>query len=115
MAQPARARESASNQNVVGVKQIAEFWSAVQDCLVQIHHLPRPEAAEKVTGLLRRLSNLTVPAEENGGSEGQRSFDEMIYHEEPWYIACNLAENEIPLDKEHRPAYDQILRQNHLA
>jgi hypothetical protein len=39
----------------------------------------------------------------------------MIYHAEPWYIACDLADNPMPLDQKHRLAYDHILKQNHLA
>lgn len=38
----------------------------------------------------------------------------MIYHAQPWYIACNLAEKEIPIES-NRIAYEEILRQNHLA
>jgi hypothetical protein len=114
MAQPARARETASNRIMVGSKQAADFWATVEDCLVQFHNVSRGTAAEKVTDLWRRLGNLTLPpAKEDDRAQPQ--FDDMIYHAEPWYIACNLAENEIPLDQEHRPAYDKILQQNHLA
>jgi hypothetical protein len=114
MAQPARARETASKPNMVGSKQAADFWAAVEDCLVQFHRISRGSAAEKVTDLWRRLGNLTLPpAKENGGTGTQ--FDDMIYHAEPWYIACNLAEKEIPLDERNRGVYQQILRQNHLA
>jgi hypothetical protein len=89
---------------------VAGFWAAVEDCLVQIHQIPRPEAALKITGLLRRLANISSTISEKAGP----TFDDMIYHEEPWYIACNLANSEKPLEQ-HRAAYEQILKANQLA
>jgi hypothetical protein len=58
------------------------FWTAVEDCLVTFHHLQRCTAAEKVTSLWRKL-----PTSLDGS--GTR-FSDMIYHAEPWQIACNL-------------------------
>ena len=83
----------------------SNFWATVEDCLVQFHHLEREAAAEKVTALWRRLPK----------SEGtDPSFDDMIYHAEPWYIACNLAGKELPLPQYHSE-YEGLLKLNELA
>lgn len=92
-------------------KLAAPFWAVVQDCLVQFHSFSRGAAENTVTDLRRRLRRLKLPP----AKKGQHSFRQMIYHAEPWYIACNLAENELLLDKTTRSAYERILRQNHLA
>jgi hypothetical protein len=100
---------------MVESKSATQFWAAVEDCLVQFHRFSRGLAAEKVTDLWRRLGNLTVPPlQGDAEQQGQPSFDDMIYHAEPWYIACNLADEEIPLEP-NRATYEQILQRNHLA
>ncbi len=90
------------------------FWVVVQDCLVQFHKFSKSEAAEKVTDLQRRLGNIHLPSQGDYTGETQESFDELIYHSEPWNLACNLAGQELPLDP-NRTAYQRILEQNHLA
>ena len=115
MTKPAAALETASHKRMVEPKLAAEFWAAVEDCLVQFHCLSRPDAAQKVTGLWRRLANLTPASNiKVGGQQIQQTFDDMIYHAEPWYLACNLADQQVPLEP-NRTAYEQILKQNHLA
>jgi hypothetical protein len=37
----------------------------------------------------------------------------MIYHAEPWQIACNLAEQDLPI-ADHEPAYREILKRSGL-
>jgi hypothetical protein len=81
------------------------FWSAVEDCLVTFHQLARAEAAEMVTNLWRRL-----PTALDGANRG---FEDMIYHAEPWQIACNLAERDLPI-AEHQAAYHALLVRNGL-
>ena len=63
---------------MVQIAAASHFWAAVQDCLVTFHQFEPREAAEKVTSLWRRL-----PSAANGSD-----FSEMIYHAEPWQIAC---------------------------
>jgi len=48
------------------------------------------------------------------GKCDEPSFEDMIYHAEPWYIACNLASEELPLT-EYQSRYQDVLRQNELA
>jgi hypothetical protein len=38
----------------------------------------------------------------------------MIYHAEPWYIACNLAGEGLPVSP-YQSEYSDVLRQNQLA
>lgn len=82
------------------------FWAAVEDCLVTFHHLQPCEAAEKVTSLWRRL-----PTSLDGSNP---AFSEMIYHAEPWQIACNLANQDLPIAG-HQEAYRALLIRNGLT
>ncbi len=86
----------------------SNFWTAVEDCLVTCHHFERDAAADTVTGLRRRLpEGPTVKCD-------KLSLEDMIYHSEPGYIACNLAQEELSLTQ-HQEAYESILRANQLA
>ena len=89
---------------MVQIAAASHFWAAVQDCLVTFHQFEPREAAEKVTSLWRRL-----PSAANGSD-----FSEMIYHAEPWQIACNLAGNDLPV-AEHQEAYQAVLQRSELA
>jgi hypothetical protein len=83
------------------------FWHAVADCLVEFHQVPRVTADELVKDLLRRLSAATETVELS-------RFRDMIYHEEPWYIACNLAGESLPLERFWQP-YRTIVVRNGLT
>jgi hypothetical protein len=93
---------------MVQASTASHFWAAVEDCLVNFHRLERGAAAEKVTTLWRQL-----PKGPNGKCD-EPSFEDMIYHAEPWYIACNLAGEDLPLT-EYESRYQDVLRQNELA
>jgi hypothetical protein len=85
----------------------SNFWAAVQDCLVQFHNLQSDAAAGKVTSLWRRLPK---------GADGEKpSFDDMIYHAEPWYIACDLANSDLLLSEQYQAPYEALLKKNQLA
>ena len=93
---------------MVQASAASHFWAAVEDCLVDFHGFKRDTAAEKVTTLWRQLptgsdANCDLP-----------SFADMIYHAEPWYIACNLAGRDLPL-AHHQVEYGNVLRHNQLA
>jgi len=81
------------------------FWAAVEDCLVTFHQLKRCEAAEKVTTLWRRLPTAL--------DDSQPAMSDMIYHAEPWQIACNLADSDLPVAG-HQAAYRALLVRNGL-
>jgi hypothetical protein len=115
MPKPAKALETASNKPMIGANLAAEFWAAVEDCLVSFHRFSRNDAAGKVTEVWRRLANLESATSSAETAQGiQNPFQDMIYHAEPWYLACNLANQEKDLSQ-YRIQYEQILKQNHLA
>lgn len=93
---------------MVQASAASHFWAAVEDCLVSFHHFEREKAAEKVTKLWRQLPKGPVP------KCNEPSFEDMIYHAEPWYIACNLAESDLPIAN-YQVEYRDILRRNQLA
>lgn len=84
----------------------AEFWTAVEDCLVRFHAIDIHLAREKTQSLWQRLRQTAQP----------EAYRDMIYHEEPWYIACRLAGREdAPPEPENAAPYKAILRRHHLA
>ena len=100
---------------MIGANAAAEFWAAVQDCLVQFHNMPAKEAALKVTETWRRISNVSIPPSPSDALSGEvLIFEDMIYHEEPWYVACNIANTQKDLGQ-YWMAYEQVLRNNHLG
>jgi hypothetical protein len=90
--------------SVVSVELASHFWTVVEECLIQFHDFERNRAAKEVAGLRHRL------AQDAALDVGEPSFDDLIYHAEPWYIACDLAGDELPLDG-HWLAYESLLRQ----
>lgn len=73
------------------------FWGAVEDCLVEIHKLRRPVAHHKREELRKRIES---------PPPGISSV--LIYHAEPFYVACDIAGNQLDLSY-YRPKYDAIL------
>lgn len=84
---------------------VPHFWAAVEDCLVTFHQLQPCDAAEKVTSLWRRLPTAL--------KDSDSAFSDMIYHAEPWQIACNLANRDLPITG-YQPAYHALLQRNGL-
>ncbi|HLL85147.1 MAG TPA: hypothetical protein VK420_20930 [Longimicrobium sp.] len=60
------------------------YWEVTRDCLIQFHGLAPEEARVRVAGLRERLARTGMPIAE-----------EMIYHDEPFYVACDLAGTEL--------------------
>jgi len=90
---------------------VLSFWATVEDCLVEFHKFSTERSAEEVKDLWRRLRKV-APA--TPGEESVPAFDDIIYHAEPWYIACNLAGQDLPLEP-NRISYQSILEKNDLA
>lgn len=82
------------------------FWAVVEDCLVDFHEIDRPEAAKKVADLWRRL-----PAVEGDADE---SFSDIIYHTEPWQVACHLANSDLAM-LEYQSEYRELMARNGLS
>jgi hypothetical protein len=82
---------------VIVAKDKREFWAVVRDCLVRLHGVPGPMAQAKCDGLRRKIE-----------SPPDGVSPDIFYHNEPFDVACDLAESE--LDFEHfRSEYEQIL------
>ncbi len=60
------------------------FWRAIRDCLVEFHGLPAAKADERVSAI-----------EKDYVRRGKHPTD-IVYHEEPFTLACELVGN--PLD-----------------
>jgi hypothetical protein len=60
------------------------YWEVTRDCLIHFHGLAPEEAGLRVASLRERLVRTGVPMAE-----------EMIYHDEPFYVACDLAGTEL--------------------
>jgi hypothetical protein len=90
---------------MVSADLASSFWAVVQDCLVQFHGFQNDAASENVSSFRCRLPK----------GDGQKpSFDDLIYHAEPFYIACDLAGEELPLSQ-YQAAYETLLKKNQLA
>ncbi|HLG12397.1 MAG TPA: hypothetical protein VI876_11625 [Dehalococcoidia bacterium] len=74
----------------------AAFAEAVSQCLVVFHDFRSDSARERAKAYLARF------AERTKGSP-------LIFHEEPFYLACKIARNELPLDDKFMPDYRKIM------
>lgn len=63
--------------------EIEAFWEVTRDCLIQFHGLAPADAAGRVATLRADLDAVELPG------------DPMIYHDEPFNVACNLARREL--------------------
>jgi hypothetical protein len=73
----------------------ARYWEAVRQCLVTFHRYSEPDARKEV----RRYEKAVRTSMKN---------PDLVYHEEPFYLACNLSGEQLELS-EHRDAYESIL------
>ena len=80
------------------------FWKTIEKCLIKFHGF-NPEKAQKAC--LELYANIeSMPIEFLKKKEEYDS--DIFYHNEPFYVACNLAQNSLDL-KEHYQAYKEIL------
>jgi hypothetical protein len=73
---------------------------------VTFHAIERSAAAEKVTSLWQHPAFSLENANQDYG--------DMIYHAEPWQIACNLAGNDLDV-LQHQAEYQALLQRNGLS
>jgi hypothetical protein len=59
------------------------FWGVTRDCLIQFHGFPPADAAQGVASLRESLAEIRVP------------HVEMIYHAEPFDVACDIAKKQL--------------------
>lgn len=78
-----------------------EFWSVVEDCLQELHHMSPADAVQKSRELRRKLKSppAGLPAD---------LANDLIYHEEPFDVAGDLAGQRLDL-AQYRSQYDAIL------
>ena len=72
------------------------FWTAVELCLVTFHAYS-PQKASLLS------SNYRGVLEKRSGSAA------LVYHDDPFYVACDLAGREVELEGGIAVAYDKIL------
>lgn len=83
----------------------AEFWVAVAECLVRFHRFEPNSATQATQTFWDRLRDTPQP----------ETFRDIVYHDEPWSIACNLAgKKDARLRPSDWPAYESILKQHGL-
>lgn len=85
--------------SVIDSKAKEIYWRVVKDCLVQIHGLKLEEARARASELRERVES---------PPEGISS--DLFYHDEPFYVACDLAENQLEVDA-FAGVYDRIRAQ----
>lgn len=76
------------------------FWEAVADCLVEFHGMPRAEAAPKARELRALLD----------WGPASPSYPDIIYHDEPFYIANRAMQRELQIDDFHEAYYHILAR-----
>ena len=82
------------------------YWDVVVECLVKFHHFDQEKAHRKVTELRKGL--LEAP------EYLRKDVSNLVYHQEAFYLACDLAENEINL-AEYKQEYGQMLARSGLS
>jgi predicted small secreted protein len=95
------------------------FWAAVRDCLIEFLNMQSEKAAAAVVESWNRMSNLNGSmvgiAPKSQDSEQATGLSDMIYHAQPWSIACNLTGEDLSLDDCRWQKYQQILSRHQLA
>lgn len=76
------------------------FWQVVSDCLRDFHSFDAAKAQSECNDLRRRVEQSPIGI---GG--------EVIYHDEPFDVACDIAGSKLDLAK-HRKPYDLILQRH---
>lgn len=78
-----------------------QFWDVVVECLVEFHKLGRDDAYQATIDLRKRLRESDRPEDGVYPSE-------IVYHEEPFHLACDLMANKLNVE-EHWQTYKVIL------
>jgi len=86
---------------MIDLQATDEFWSVVEECLQEFHHLSPVDAVQKTRELRRKLKS---PPPGRSGCMAS----EIIDHDEPFDVAGDLAGRRLDLDQ-YRTQYDAIL------
>ncbi|HEY0021374.1 MAG TPA: hypothetical protein VGB24_00630 [Longimicrobium sp.] len=79
------------------------FWAIVTDCLQAFHNFERDEAVLRVAGYRESIENPPLEQLPPAGYDA-----DLIFHEEPFYLASDLAGEELEL-AEYRNEYERIV------
>lgn len=71
---------------VIPPDEVAGFWLVVRDCLIRFHGISADEAERGIAELREKLADSKVPG-----------AVEMIYHDEPFYVACDIARQRLDI------------------
>lgn len=79
------------------------YWAIVADCLERFHSF----SSWRALSASRHLRDLIESPRLEHAPPGYDS--ELFYHNEPFHVACDIAEQELDLD-EYRAEYDELVR-----
>lgn len=85
---------------------VTSFWKTVEDCLVEFHDLTAFAAQEKVRDYREQLAK-------EARQLGTEWMEDLVYHAEPWRLACDLAGRELDLS-DYCGEYQRIRSKNGL-
>lgn len=85
---------------MIDTKAKETFWQVVEECLIEIHGLSKPEAHRRSRDLYTRIE--ATPA-------GMSS--DIFYHAEPFDVACDMAGRQLALSQ-YRRQYDPIVQRH---
>ena len=77
------------------------FWKTVELCLVAFHKFSPNQAKVKVRGFRHEIESDDKPTDIG-----------MIYHEEPFILACDIAGEQLDIGK-YQKKYQALLHQTH--
>lgn len=80
------------------------YWAIVIDCLERFHGFTHRQALSASRDLRDVIES---PRYQDAPPPGYDS--ELFYHNEPFYVACDVAGRELDLH-EHRAEYDMLVR-----
>ncbi len=86
----------------IGKKAKDAFWNVVEDCLVEVHGLPRQDAHQRSMDLRTRIES-PLP--------GIGISSEIFYHADPFDVACDIVGNQLDI-LQYFPQYDPILERH---
>ncbi len=89
------------------------FWRIVEECLIEFHHVPQPEANAKSMDLRARIESPPEEIMKKAFKDPGDYMEDIFYHNEPFHVACDIAGKELNLAKpEYSSLYDSILKKN---
>jgi hypothetical protein len=82
------------------------FWKTVEDCLVAFHNQNAFAAQKIVCDYRERLAD-------EARQFGPDWMEDLIYHAEPWQLACDLAGTQLDVN-DYRAEYETLRSRNGL-